>query len=546
MINEQEGLLESTVKRKAKKKVMRWVLTALGAMAPILIMLIAIIFIGSGVFGAFSSVGAFLNGIFGRSDTETLLENTDMLDGLTEEEILALVVNDKIDSSFYNNMMISKDEFQYLLEKVIEYNAIEVKKNIQIECEHTYLEWVEYETTPSYPANPDAGINPEEPQGEYVKKTERVYKTIEVNSKDIEKFYLDWELVYALCLTDTMNGVDGWRALSESDNRVDKYEHYGPNHEEIDFILSNVQMTYEYVTDLARSPKSVYTLEECKSLVHTKFEYGDEDTTEGKWLYYYPRSVLSRAYSGYSCIYYLLSPDMTMLNNMITASDVKHFELIVDRFCPKYNFGYFATILKLIPGGEELAERLELYYQYKDEGYNISDRGINYIIGDGIDKSLLPTSTERLDTEFGDLTDYGDLIFNEETGNKIVAEALSKVGCEYSQADRWGVGSYDCSSFIWRILQSVGIDLSTICNGSTAAEECRGMVEAGLVVSLSDIQPGDIVFYSGYVNGRYRNITHVAFYAGDNKIVHAANAKDGVKVGNFYKTGFVCVCRPYK
>ena len=546
MINEQEGLLESTVKRKAKKKVMRWVLTALGAMAPILIMLIAIIFIGSGVFGAFNSVGAFLNGIFGRSDTETLLENTDMLDGLTEEEILALVINDKIDSSFYNNMMISKDEFQYLLERVIEYNAIEVKKNIQIECEHTYLEWVEFERPPSYAANPNAGINPDEPQGEYVKRTERVYKTIEVNSKDIEKFYLDWELVYALCLTDTMNGVDGWRALSESDNRVDKYEHYGPNHEEIDFILSNVQMTYEYVTDLARSPKSVYTLEECKSLVHTKFEYGDEDTTEGKWLYYYPRSILSRAYSGYSCIYYLLSPDMTMLNNMITASDVKHFELIVDRFCPKYNFGYFATILKLIPGGEELAERLELYYQYKDEGYNISDRGINYIIGDGIDKSLLPTSTERLDTEFGDLTDYGDLIFNEETGNKIVAEALSKVGCEYSQEDRWGVGSYDCSSFIWRILQSVGIDLSTICNGSTAAEECRGMVEAGLVVPLSDIQPGDIVFYSGYVNGRYRNITHVAFYAGDNKIVHAANAKDGVKVGNFYKTGFVCVCRPYK
>ena len=67
-----------------------------------------------------------------------------------------------------------------------------------------------------------------------------------------------------------------------------------------------------------------------------------------------------------------------------------------------------------------------------------------------------------------------------------------------------------------------------------------------MMISPQSIQQGDIIFYSGYVNGRYRNVTHVAIYAGDGKIVHAANKRDVVKIGNFYQTGLVCICRPYK
>ena len=322
--------------------------------------------------------------------------------------------------------------------------------------------------------------------------------------------------------------------------------HFGESFEEIDYIISNLRMNYEYITDLARSPKDTYSLEECKELVHTPYEYGDENTREGAWKYYYPHSVLSRAYSGYSCMYYLLGEDEESLTDLICASDIAHFEKIMERFCPRYNFGYFSIILGFLPGGENIQDRLELYYEKKDTGYEIFDKEISYVIGSGIDKSLLPTSKERLDTDFGDLTDYGDLAFDETLGGKIVKEALEKVGCIYDQNRRWEEGIYDCSSFIWRILQSVGISLSEICSGSTAAEECRGMVNAGMVVSLSDMKQGDIIFYSGYVNGRYRNVTHVAIYAGDGKIVHAASQRDGVKVSNFYQSGLVCVCRPYK
>lgn len=50
---------------------------------------------------------------------------------------------------------------------------------------------------------------------------------------------------------------------------------------------------------------------------------------------------------------------------------------------------------------------------------------------------------------------------------------------------------------------------------------------SGRGVSASEVQPGDIICYSG----------HVAIYIGGGRIVHASNHRDGIKISNnaFYR-----------
>ena len=46
---------------------------------------------------------------------------------------------------------------------------------------------------------------------------------------------------------------------------------------------------------------------------------------------------------------------------------------------------------------------------------------------------------------------------------------------------------------------------------------------AGTPVSVSDLQPGDLVFF-------YPGITHVGMYIGGGRYVHASNPRTGIKV----------------
>ena len=62
----------------------------------------------------------------------------------------------------------------------------------------------------------------------------------------------------------------------------------------------------------------------------------------------------------------------------------------------------------------------------------------------------------------------------------------------------------------------------------TAASEGKLCYDNNLLVNYDEMQPGDLIFYSYDRNGRFMNITHVAIYAGNGKVVEAANARLGV------------------
>ncbi|WBB64512.1 NlpC/P60 family protein [Streptomyces sp. WMMC500] len=79
-----------------------------------------------------------------------------------------------------------------------------------------------------------------------------------------------------------------------------------------------------------------------------------------------------------------------------------------------------------------------------------------------------------------------------------------------------GPSSYDCSGLTQAAFRQVGVELPR-----TAAEQST----VGTPVAVSDVQPGDLVFWGG-TGSAY----HVAVYVGDGKYLDAANPSKGVVI----------------
>lgn len=112
-------------------------------------------------------------------------------------------------------------------------------------------------------------------------------------------------------------------------------------------------------------------------------------------------------------------------------------------------------------------------------------------------------------------------------GKKVVEYALSKVGYPYSQAYRDSGDYYDCSSLAYYAWKNAGVNIMYE-GANTAAAEGKFCYDKNYLVNYDEMQPGDLIFYSYSNNGRFFNITHVAIYVGDGKVVEAANERIGV------------------
>ncbi|HWT76165.1 MAG TPA: C40 family peptidase, partial [Mobilitalea sp.] len=100
--------------------------------------------------------------------------------------------------------------------------------------------------------------------------------------------------------------------------------------------------------------------------------------------------------------------------------------------------------------------------------------------------------------------------------NEIITYALKFVGNPYVWGGESLTNGADCSGFVRAIYGDFGYNIPR-----TSREQAAG---AGKIVDESDIQPGDLIFYtnsSGMVN-------HVAMYIGNGQIVQAANSRQGI------------------
>src|SRR3712207_872366 len=97
-----------------------------------------------------------------------------------------------------------------------------------------------------------------------------------------------------------------------------------------------------------------------------------------------------------------------------------------------------------------------------------------------------------------------------------VDTALAQVGDPYV----WGAGgpdAFDCSGLTQYAYSAAGVSLP---------HSSRSQSTMGTPVSVSELQPGDLLFY-------YSPTSHVAMYIGNGQMVHASTAGSPVKVVSF-------------
>lgn len=87
----------------------------------------------------------------------------------------------------------------------------------------------------------------------------------------------------------------------------------------------------------------------------------------------------------------------------------------------------------------------------------------------------------------------------------------------------------DCSGFVLSVYKKYGFKLP---------HHSVAQARMGTKISTSELKPADLIFY-GNSSG---TINHVAIYIGGGKVVHASNAKTGIKISKYnYRTPVKCV-----
>ena len=117
-------------------------------------------------------------------------------------------------------------------------------------------------------------------------------------------------------------------------------------------------------------------------------------------------------------------------------------------------------------------------------------------------------------------------------GQEIADFALSFVGYPYVYGGSSPKG-FDCSGFTSYIYKQFGYSINR-----TASNQ----MDNGTSVSMSELQPGDLVFFKKSGSGSKR-ASHVGIYIGGGEFVHASTSTVGVIVSGmdeaYYTSGFV-------
>ena len=103
--------------------------------------------------------------------------------------------------------------------------------------------------------------------------------------------------------------------------------------------------------------------------------------------------------------------------------------------------------------------------------------------------------------------------------SSIVSYAMQFLGNRYVWGGTSLTNGTDCSGFTMGIYRHFGYSIPRTSSAQAAATRS---------VSSSEVQIGDLFFYGS------GSVSHVALYIGNGQIIHASNARDGIKISSAY------------
>ncbi len=125
---------------------------------------------------------------------------------------------------------------------------------------------------------------------------------------------------------------------------------------------------------------------------------------------------------------------------------------------------------------------------------------------------------ERLNPVFyletGEGSVFGGNEYTSEAAQRLLEEAARYLGTPYV----WGGYSpsgFDCSGFVSYCLTNSGVR-------NTGRLTAQGLYDMCTPVSESDVQPGDLIFFTGTYNAGVP-VTHVGIYVGDGQMIHCGD-----------------------
>jgi cell wall-associated NlpC family hydrolase len=125
-----------------------------------------------------------------------------------------------------------------------------------------------------------------------------------------------------------------------------------------------------------------------------------------------------------------------------------------------------------------------------------------------------PPSTEDVAVGAAATTPEGSTVAPPNVHGGVVGIAMRYLGVPY----RWGGASpagFDCSGFVMYVFAQIGVSLP---------HSSYAMMGMGTPVSMSQLEPGDLVFFSGG--------SHMGIYIGGGQFIHAPHTGDVVKISS--------------